>query len=170
MKPLHKGLLLAALHLALISSLGAKLLVDRARLPRVWVKTASFDPDLPIRGRYVSLGLLVKVEKGSTSREPGYGGPATLTVKDGQLVAVLSEPPTGIRVWANPRRGTPESLETGRLDKPVTFFIPEHVPDPSWRPPDEELWVEVTVPKKGPPRPIRLGVKKAGVLSPLALD
>jgi len=29
--------------------------------------------------------------------------------------------------------------------------------------------VEVTVPAKGPPRPIRLGIKKDGVLNPLQL-
>jgi len=28
------------------------------------------------------------------------------------------------------------------------------------RPQGEELWVEVTLPKKGPPRQFRLGVKK----------
>jgi hypothetical protein len=46
------------------------------------------------------------------------------------------------------------------LDKPVAFFIPENIPDPSRRQPGEELWVEVTIPRKGPPRPIRLGVKQ----------
>jgi hypothetical protein len=56
-----------------------------------------------------------------------------------------------------------------RLQEPVAYFIPEHVPDPSRRAAGEELWVEVTVPKKGPPRPIRLGVKKAGTLTPLDL-
>ena len=34
----------------------------------------------------------------------------------------------------------------------------------------EELWVEVTLPKQGGPRPIRLAVKKDGVLAPLELD
>ena len=48
------------------------------------------------------------------------------------------------------------------LDKPVAFFIPENVPDPSLRRPDEQLWVEVTIPPKGLPRPIRLGVRKDG--------
>ena len=55
------------------------------------------------------------------------------------------------------------------LSEPIAYFIPEHVDDPSRRPPGEELWVEVTVPPKGPPRPIRLGVKKDGVLTPLDL-
>jgi hypothetical protein len=44
------------------------------------------------------------------------------------------------------------------------------VKDPSRREPDEELWVEVTVPARGAPRPIRLGVKKNGVVTPLELN
>ena len=57
------------------------------------------------------------------------------------------------------------------LDRPVPFFIPEHVTDPSRRAPGEELWVEVTIPKKGPPRPIRLGVSKnKGPIIPLDLS
>jgi hypothetical protein len=52
----------------------------------------------------------------------------------------------------------------------VAFFITEHITDPSRRQEGEELWVEVTIPKKGPPRPIRLGVKKSeGPIIPLAI-
>jgi hypothetical protein len=53
------------------------------------------------------------------------------------------------------------------LVEQAPFFIAEHVPDPSRRGPGEELWVEVSVPAKGIPRPIRLGVRKDGVLTPL---
>jgi hypothetical protein len=53
------------------------------------------------------------------------------------------------------------------LAEPVAFFLPEHAPDPTRRARDEELWVEVSVPRRGPPRPIRLGVKKNGALTPL---
>jgi len=56
----------------------------------------------------------------------------------------------------------------GRLE-PAAFFIPEHAADPSRRAPGEELWVECSVPEKGSPRPIRLAVKKEGVLTPLEL-
>ena len=56
------------------------------------------------------------------------------------------------------------------LQDPLTYFIPEHVPDPSHRWQAGALWVEVSVPAKGPPRPIRLGVKKDGVLTPLDLN
>ncbi|MBA2458197.1 MAG: hypothetical protein H0V43_04470 [Gemmatimonadales bacterium] len=44
------------------------------------------------------------------------------------------------------------------LVEPVAFFIPEHIPDPSVRPAGEEQWAEVTIPRRGPPRPIRLAV------------
>jgi hypothetical protein len=55
------------------------------------------------------------------------------------------------------------------IDDPVAFFIPEHVPDPSLRSPGEELWVEVSVPPQGLPRPLRLALKKDGALTPLDL-
>ena len=112
MTPLVKGLLVAALHLAIVCSLGAKLLYDRATRPRLWVHVMPVDPDLPLRGRYVRLRI------------------------------------------------------EGRSEQ-IAFFIPEHIPDPSIRAADEELWAEVTMPRKGAPRPIRLAVKKNGVLSPL---
>ena len=120
---MRKGLIVAVLHVAIVSSLGAKLLVDRATRPRVWVRAAPFDPDLPIRGRYVRLRIVP---------DPSTDFPA------------------GDRPFA-----------------PIAYFIPEHVPDPSIRQPGEELWVEVTLPRAGAPRPIRLGVKKDGVLTPL---
>jgi hypothetical protein len=115
---LKKGLILAAIHVALALTVTAKFAYDRATLPRVWVKTAAYDPMLPLRGRYVRLRLVDR--------------PAEF----------------------------PES---------VVFFIPADLPDPSRRPQGEELWAEVSVPNKGAPRPIRLGVKKGGVLTPLDL-
>jgi len=51
MTNLQKGLILAGAQLALVASLSAKYAMDRARLPRVWVQTAAYDPSLPIRGR-----------------------------------------------------------------------------------------------------------------------
>lgn len=47
----------------------------------------------------------------------------------------------------------------GEFPGPVAFFIPPNVPDPSVLAPGEELWVEVSVPAKGSPRPIRLEVR-----------
>ena len=112
MTPLVKGLLVAALHLAIVASLGGKLLYDRATRPRVWVHVLPVDPDSPLRGRYVRLRIADRGDQ-------------------------------------------------------IAFFIPEHIPDPSIRAADEELWAEVTLPRKGAARPIRLAVKKNGVMTPL---
>ena len=62
MKPLYKGILLAALHVSLVCTLGAKLLYDRAHRPRIWVKSAIYDPNLPIRGKYLSLTVEAPAE------------------------------------------------------------------------------------------------------------
>ena len=160
MSKLLKGLLIAGLHVVLVVSLGAKLLLDRASYPRVWVKAAPADPNLPIRGRYVSLRLELPARDFDPGAEARW---ARLRVEEGQLLALPSEAGTGHQARISPD-GTKATLW-----ELVAFFIPEHVPDPSRRQADEELWVEVTVPKKGPPRPIRLGVKKNGALTPLEL-
>src|SRR4029079_12082026 len=55
---LQKGLLVAGLHCVMVLSLTGKLLYDRATYPRVWVRTARWDPNLPIRGRYLALQLV----------------------------------------------------------------------------------------------------------------
>ena len=196
MTPLQRGLALAVAQLALVASLGAKLLQERATYPRAWVRVAPVDPALPLRGRYVQLSLIPQgapdePARALTPRErrtpagidpfrPNRGGLAaiygheprhhygavTLLVRNGQLVAVPDldeERPfgaSGVYLWDTDPEPT--------LSPPVLFFIPEHVPDPSQRKPGEELWAEVTVPPKGPPRPLRLGVRRgSGPIVPL---
>lgn len=185
MKPLYKGLLLAALQIALVASLGIKLLHDRASCPRVWARTANYDPDMPIRGRYVSLSVEVTPEGFSVNDQQSenkpygyyygyYRKPVKLEVKDDKLVAVLSKEHEGSNIYASPRvryvQGKAIPSQEIYVDEPVAFFIPEHALNPAWLNRGEELWVEVTVPKKGPPRPIRLGIKKDNVLKPLNVD
>jgi len=176
MTPLRKGLLLAVLHLLIVSSLGAKLLIDRAARPRVWVRTAPYDPDLPIRGRYVSLQLEVEAPVPPPPPMTAEGKPdswrsrvwerARLEVRDSKLFAVPDQ--SGSVQYMV--RWQEDAWARALLHNRVAFFIPENISDPSARPPGEELWVEVTVPKKGPPRPIRLGVKKGEQLTPLEID
>jgi hypothetical protein len=176
---LRNGLWLAVLHTALVGALGAKLMVDRITRPRVWVRAAPVDPSLPIRGRYVSLRLeaelgaglepprpsTVTLPSGAVGTLPSAPVPVSLAVERNRLIA---SPPTG----ADARRPVLARLEKGqgaRLESPVAYFIPEHAADPSSRPAGEQLWVEVTLPRQGAPRPIRLGVRKDGVLTPLDL-
>ena len=124
----RKGLILAAFQCLLVLSLSGKLLYDRSTCPRVWVKTARWDPNLPIRGRYLALRLAPE--------------------RDAQ--------------WY------PQTY--GQM---VLFFVPEHtLPFETMRAgrAAPELWAEVTIPRKGPPRPIRLAIKKAGQLEPLRIN
>lgn len=194
MTPTRKALLLTALHLALVAGLGGKFLIDRTTRPRVWLRTAPVDPDLPIRGRYVRLRVEVPVQ--------GAQLPPPLTEKEQEvqpwrlraehdLQVALEATPEGLVARALPSpthaydfpperwpnrvraglpetvRGTPSEGWFVRIDEPLACFIPEGVPDPSRRAEGEELWVEATLPRKGPLRPIRLAVKRGGKLEPL---
>lgn len=58
-KPMTKAIAVTLIHVAIVCSLGAKLLYDRKTRPQAWFKAEMFDPDLPIRGRYVSLQVHV---------------------------------------------------------------------------------------------------------------
>ena len=62
MNQMQKGLLFAVIQVLLVSSLGAKLLWDREVFPRGWAATRGYDPNLPIRGRYINIPLLVKAD------------------------------------------------------------------------------------------------------------
>lgn len=184
MSPLmRKGLWVAVLQLVLVASLGAKFTYDRSTRPRVWVRTAPVDPNLPIRGRYVRLQIEAAIGEslappaplptsevprsaGWTPPRPSIG--VILTVLGGELVVLPASPTdtVAVRAHLSERGGRRVAL----LDEPLAFFIPEHVADPSRRAAGEELWVEVTVPRSGAPRPIRLGVKKEGVLTPIEIE
>lgn len=153
MTVLTKGLILCAVQTAMILSIGGKMLLDRATLPRIWVRAMPYDPNLPVRGRYVS--LTINAEARGFAAGAVYDQ-AKYSVEDGKLVAHPA-----------PIDGTGTTISNGTAPVRIAYFIPEHALDPSQRAPDQELWVEVTVPRLGPPRPIRLGVKKNGLLTPL---
>lgn len=181
MKPVYKGLALALLQVLLVCSLGAKLLYDRAHRPRIWIKAVIFDPELPIRGRYLSLNVAVPAEGFSLRTLP------SMYAKDKEGKPVVQEYPVPNRgdlilraqqliAIANPDgeygvtiRHNGDGLEAV-VRAETTYFLPEHNTGPARRGPGEELWIEATIPRKGPPRPIRLGVKKDGVLTPLPGD
>ena len=193
MNGLQKGCLLAVAQLALLLSLGGKLLVDRATRPRAWVRALPVDPNLPVRGRYVS--LRVEVPAPGVALPPVPPRPSYLRATDAwpnawethSVWVELVPTAAGLEACSlspkgkgDPAQGTaafiresscslPPDQRTVTLRDPLAFFIPERVADPSRRLAGEDLWVEVTLPKKGLLRPIRLGVKKNGVLTPLEL-
>jgi hypothetical protein len=105
------------------------------------------DPNMPLRGRYLALQLEVTPADGLVN-----WGMAKLSAEHGQLVA---------RPAIDGQRVTRPRAEWVLGDM-VPFFVAEHAVDP--RRAGAELWVEVSVPESGPPRAIRLGVKKDGVI------
>lgn len=168
----RRGLLLALLQAGLVLGLGGQLLVERALRPRGWLRTEPVDPNLPIRGRYISLRLVAPA--------PSLRGSETalirLVVRDGRLQAIgaADHPPQAsapLTAWMHSEAGT----TLAALDQPLAFFLPPDVPDPSARAVasagTERLWVEVTLPSQGLPRPIRLGTSRQGsaAITPLAL-
>lgn len=159
------GLLLGLAHVALVGSIGLKLLADRARLPHAWARTLPFDPSTPLRGRYVRLGVEVPVV-GASAEEGTYAEPGVRLRAEGDRVVGELDSAAGVPRVQLRREGEAWS---SRLAEPVAFYIPEHVPDPSVRVAGEELWVELTLPAHGWPRPIRLGVMREGRLTPLEL-
>lgn len=159
------GLVLAAAHVVVVGSLGLKLLADRARLPHGWVRTQPFDPSTPLRGRYVRLGLEIPLANLDTTRGSYAESGVRLDVRADRVVGAIDDSITSSRVQMR----HDGNRWSARMSQPVAFFIPEHVPDPSVRVAGEELWAEVTVPRRGPPRPIRLGVMRNGQLAPLDL-
>jgi hypothetical protein len=177
------------IQLALVVSIAGKYLSERKTCPRVWARAVAYDPEMPMRGRYLSTQLEVD-GCGSTlpsathaqfprdingAVKPGpyvvRGQPvsfnAKLRVENDRLVAVRLEgeqaQTEGLEVWANP--GT--SCDRMHLQEATDFFLAEHAPDPLALKHGQELWIEVTLPPKGAPRPIQLAIKDNGVWKPL---
>jgi len=174
-KALTKAIAVALIQVLIVSSLGAKLLYDRRTRPQAWFKTARYDPDLPIRGRYLALQLEVKDPRSPEEVEKKFGNPVqnawagfgqecgSIVMRDGLPTAVFDDSPT----WdcdnlTFSRWGTNAGAVRLRLNEPVLFFIPDTAKDPRGANSNDEVWVLATIPRKGPPRPIALGVKKAG--------
>jgi hypothetical protein len=173
MTPRQKGIALAAVQLLLVLSLGAKLLYDRATRPRAWALVQTYDPDLPIRGRYLWEQLIMPAEgftypeknEQRNSRwdyEPHW---AYYTIRDGQLIASNTGSPSQPGGWINLQKSADGSLRARSSDS-VFFFIPDTAnPAPLKR--GEEMWMEMTLPQKGPPRPIQIALKHDGQFTPL---
>jgi hypothetical protein len=94
----------------------------------------------------------------------GFGGQARLEVTNGELNAV-PDPHGSVAYGYILSPGGPEAV----LNERIAFFLPEHAADPTRRQAGKELWAEVTVPRKGPPRPLRLAYKENGELTPIEL-
>jgi len=173
-KPLTKAIVVAAIQVLIVCALGAKLLYDRQTRPQVWFKTARYDPNLPIRGRYLALQLELNDPVPPEEVQKQFGGNGqnawvgfgyecgSIVARNGVPTVAFDKSPTydcdNLRFarWNNNTDGMHL-----RLEQPVLFFIPDTAKDPRGNA-GEETWVLATIPRKGPPRPIALGVKTVG--------
>ena len=184
---------LLLLQLMIVSTVAAKYFYERITCPRVWTRTAAYDPQLVMRGRYLSLQLSVD-GCGSTlpsAKDAEFprningvpGGntfsirsvntvsfQAKLAAKENKLIAIrvpesdTSIPTQSVAAWP----GVP--CDEMRLSDPVDFYIPDTATDPTRLKPGQQLWIEVTLPPKGPPRPLQLALKDNGAWKPLAFQ
>jgi hypothetical protein len=193
MKFSKTSIVLLLIQLALVSSIAAKYLYQRRSCPRVWTRATAYDPEMPMRGRYLRLQLTVdgcqstlpsalhavfpRNTDGTTkptgftvkSEYPVYFR-AKLKVENSRLLAIripeADQSSKGVNVTAWPD----SSCDAMRLNEPVDFYIAEHAADPTRLQPGQELWMEVTVPPQGPPRPLQLALKDNGAWKPLAFQ
>ena len=192
MKLSKVSLALLGIQLAIVSTIAAKYLYQRISCPRVWTRTVAYDPDLLMRGRYLSVQLLVDgcqstlpsaaqaamprdkngVQTGKVFTVNANGPvrfPARIKVESNKLV-VIRLPESASQSGAQMVAAWPgSSCDKLRLEDPVDFYIAEHAASPIPAGSGQELWVEVTVPPKGPPRPLQLALKDNGVWKPLNL-
>ena len=179
--------------LALVCSIAAKYLYQRWTCPRVWTRTVAYDPELLMRGRYLSLQLTVDgcqstLPSGKRAEFPrDYNGaavqgnytiraagnvefPAELKVINNKLAAIYIRDEGRSRAGRLVTAWPGQACDQMRLADPVNFYISEHAQSPLPRDTSTELWIEVTVPPKGPPRPIQLALKQNGQWQPLAFE
>lgn len=148
----RRGLWLLAAQLLLGLLVVGKFAWDRSSLPRVWARTVPVDPGDPLRGRYVRLWLDAEDHRAAGDSSAGV----EFYARDGVLAV---RPATGWRGF-RVREPAPPGAAGVVVWEPVAYFIPEHVPDPSRLEPGQTLWVEVTVPHRGLPRPIQIEVRR----------
>jgi uncharacterized membrane-anchored protein len=193
MKLSKTSIVLLLIQLALVSSIAAKYLYQRSTCPRVWVRAAAYDPEMVMRGRYLSLRLTVDGcqstlpsalhaifprNSDGTTKPSGFhvnwqGAVrfrAKLKVENNRLLVIripeADQTSKGVNVTAWPD----SSCDAMRLDQPVDFYIAEHAADPTRLKAGQELWIEVTVPPQGPPRPLQLALKQDGIWKSLAFQ
>lgn len=183
-----KSIALLLIQLAIVSSIAARYLYQRWTCPKVWVRASAYDPQLPLRGRYLSFTLtadgcqstLPSAKAAAFPRDvngSAIRGPyalraesmfrANLKVENNRLMAVRIEgDESGFAgQWVSALPGL--TCDQMRLTSPVDFYISDTATDPSRLKPGQELWVEVTVPPQGPPRPTQLALKDNGIWKPL---
>lgn len=185
---------LLAIQLLLVCSIAGKYLFQRWRCPRVWARTVAIDPELPMRGRYLSLRVevdgcastLPSARQATFPRDiTGAAAPgpyrlrplqppvqfqADLKIENNKLLAVRLQDGADTSAGQTVQAWPGQPCNQMALAKPVDFYLAEHAQSPLPLRAGQELWIEVTLPPKGPPRPTQLALKQDGGWTPLAFQ
>jgi hypothetical protein len=165
----------------IVSTIAAKYLYQRWTCPHAWTRAVAYDPSLVMRGRYISAQIYVDacgVSLPDRARfasvrphdvvlyeKHGVGIPylnARIADKNGRL-AVLSL----VDDESSDSRNQRISIRNGStcsdafLQQPIDFYLSETAKSPFPLAKGQQMWVDVTVPPKGPPRPLGLALKDA---------
>jgi hypothetical protein len=151
----------------------------------------AIDPELPMRGRYLSLQLTVDgcqstLPSAKAARFPrdingaAIQGPymlrasaifhADLRVENQRLLAFRIEDDQHGTLGQEVSAWPGAACDAMRLDAPVDFYLAEHAQSQLPLKAGQELWIEVTLPPKGPPRPVQLALKENGAWKPLTFQ
>ena len=172
-----RAVLLIMVQVLLVCAVAGKYLYERATQPRVWTRVAQFDPNLPMRGRYLALTPEVDAcslpgardrsispvsHEGPNNRYEHFEWRVQTVAENGKLAVkdagnVVPRAETQMVVLMQHT-----SCERARLMPGILFFVPDTAHSPFPQKPGEELWAEVTVPPEGPPRAIQLAISDHG--------
>lgn len=182
----NRAIALLVIQCAIVSSIAGKYLYERLTRPRVWVRVAQYDPNLPMRGRYMAISPQVNAcglpRDKDSSQEPYWTGPSANKKFTTWQWHVITKAQDGKLIVEDARNLMPRSntqtiyltsdqaCDRVSLSPGIDFFIPETAQPPFPRKAGEELWAEVTVPAVGPPRPIQLAISDNGQWKVLKLD
>jgi hypothetical protein len=175
-KGIRAGFVLLLVQLLLVLSIAGKYLYERQTCPRVWSRATQFDPNLPLRGRYLAMRLVLDacgLPRETPIRRYPHGSlwlwHVSLRDSHGKLVPQVEKPGSSSSIGTVTLTDE-QPCDRATLSSEQLLFIPERAQIPLPLKQGQDLWVEVTLPPSGPPRPIQAALSGADGFHPLQLN
>jgi hypothetical protein len=168
-RPLVRALVVGLAQAAIVASLAAQAALDRGRLPRAWVRALPVAATPAVHGRYIRVHLAPIVDAGLAPRLDTMNGrtfvrrtPVVLEEREGKLLAHRA-------AVSRVHLSYPDGRKEGEpvLAFPIDYFVPAATANPKTLLGQGELWMEVSVPAQGSPRPLRVGAMRDGRIVPI---
>jgi hypothetical protein len=195
----QKGIAVLAIQLVLVLSIGVKYAWERHHCPMVWARAQQFDPNQPLRGRYLAISVYANA---CGLQDQAARGPEAVVKRPDHVQNDVDRPELtqtlvlieNVQIWhvvpavrngelapqvvGDTRPGPTQVLtldrgmpcQYSRLSGTSDYFIPEHAKPPLPLQKGQELWALVTVPPSGPVRPVKLAISDATGFHVLNLD